>query len=263
MPAASFSLLMIRSRGRSSRRNSQFKVMKSIGQETRWKPGGLWLPKFYDVVVVDLQKDSASGTGFIRRVKAECPEQKITFVSEVERQKLTRKPRAVAPIAKTDSDRAIIEIPKGKPTPHRLSGNGGSKFMAQGGAKLAHESNNAQRAEKSDHGVWASVLHAMKATIAEWNHKFLPSDGRRIFVEETADRTLRLRNRSATLIASTSPDGKEILLTEKAVLGVATEWRESMQARLNDHRQVVLWYKGLKTTPREVAYRIVRQIGSK
>ena len=74
--------------------------------EARW----LWLPKFYDVVVIDLQKDS--GMGFVRCIKSECPDQKISFVSEVERQKLSRKPRAHAPIVKTDSESTIIEMPK-------------------------------------------------------------------------------------------------------------------------------------------------------
>ena len=45
--------------------------------EARW----LWLPKFYDVVLIDLQKDAASGMGFVERIKSKWPDQKIAFVS--------------------------------------------------------------------------------------------------------------------------------------------------------------------------------------
>jgi DNA-binding NtrC family response regulator len=75
--------------------------------EARW----LWLPKFYDVVVIDLQKDPA-GMGFVQRIKSESPDQKISFVSEVERQKPSGKTRAHAPMVKTGSKSKILGMLK-------------------------------------------------------------------------------------------------------------------------------------------------------
>jgi DNA-binding response OmpR family regulator len=76
--------------------------------EARW----LWLPKFYDVVVIDLQKDPAGGMGFVQRIKAESPDQKISFVSEVGRQNLSGKTLARPSIVKTGSMSTILGMLK-------------------------------------------------------------------------------------------------------------------------------------------------------
>ena len=75
--------------------------------EARW----LWHPKFYDVIVVDLRRDSSSGTGFAHRIKTECPEQKIAYVSEVERQKLSKKSTQTSFLNANPTGR-LLEIPK-------------------------------------------------------------------------------------------------------------------------------------------------------
>jgi CheY-like chemotaxis protein len=46
--------------------------------EARW----LWLPNFYDLVLIRLPKDANSGTGFVRRIRQEAPEQRIAFWDE-------------------------------------------------------------------------------------------------------------------------------------------------------------------------------------
>jgi hypothetical protein len=46
--------------------------------EARW----LWLPNFYDLVLIRLPKDVASGTGFVQRIRREAPAQRIAFWDE-------------------------------------------------------------------------------------------------------------------------------------------------------------------------------------
>ena len=43
--------------------------------EARW----LWLPNFYDLVLIRLPKDANSGNGFLQRVRREAPRQRIAF----------------------------------------------------------------------------------------------------------------------------------------------------------------------------------------
>lgn len=43
--------------------------------EARW----LWLPNFYDLVLIRLPKDAHSGNGFVRRIRKEAPSQRIAF----------------------------------------------------------------------------------------------------------------------------------------------------------------------------------------
>jgi len=43
--------------------------------EARW----LWLPNFYDLVLIRLPKDANSGTGFVQRIRRESPGQRIAF----------------------------------------------------------------------------------------------------------------------------------------------------------------------------------------
>jgi hypothetical protein len=43
--------------------------------EARW----LWLPNFYDLVLIRLPKDATSGNGFIQRIRKEAPHQRIAF----------------------------------------------------------------------------------------------------------------------------------------------------------------------------------------
>ena len=46
--------------------------------EARW----LWLPNFYDLVLIRLPKDTNSGTGFVRRIRKESPGQRIAYWEE-------------------------------------------------------------------------------------------------------------------------------------------------------------------------------------
>ena len=43
--------------------------------EARW----LWLPNFYDLVLIHLPRDANSGSGFVRRIRKEAPSQRIAF----------------------------------------------------------------------------------------------------------------------------------------------------------------------------------------
>ncbi len=43
--------------------------------EARW----LWLPNFYDLVLIRLPKDANSGAGFVQRIRKEAPTQRIAF----------------------------------------------------------------------------------------------------------------------------------------------------------------------------------------
>jgi hypothetical protein len=43
--------------------------------EARW----LWLPNFYDLVLIHLPKDANAGSGFVRRIRKEAPAQRIAF----------------------------------------------------------------------------------------------------------------------------------------------------------------------------------------
>ena len=43
--------------------------------EARW----LWLPNFYDLVLIRLPKDANSGSGFVQRIRREAPQQRIAF----------------------------------------------------------------------------------------------------------------------------------------------------------------------------------------
>jgi hypothetical protein len=43
--------------------------------EARW----LWLPNFYDLVLIHVPKDANSGSGFVRRIRKEAPAQRIAF----------------------------------------------------------------------------------------------------------------------------------------------------------------------------------------
>lgn len=43
--------------------------------EARW----LWLPNFYDLVLIRLPKDANSGNGFVQRIRRESPRQRIAF----------------------------------------------------------------------------------------------------------------------------------------------------------------------------------------
>lgn len=121
--------------------------------EARW----LWLPKFYDVVVIDLQQDSASGLGFVRRIKAEYPDHYVR-----QRSRATETLREAAYSYSPREDRSQrLDHRNAEAVSRRvidLLENGGSKFMAQAGEKLAHEGVNDQRPVNSDYGVWTSVL---------------------------------------------------------------------------------------------------------
>ncbi len=43
--------------------------------EARW----LWLPNFYDLVLIRLPKDANSGNGFVRRIRKEAPGQRVAY----------------------------------------------------------------------------------------------------------------------------------------------------------------------------------------
>ena len=43
--------------------------------EARW----LWLPNFYDLVLIRLPKDAHSGSGFVQRIRKEAPRQRIAY----------------------------------------------------------------------------------------------------------------------------------------------------------------------------------------
>lgn len=43
--------------------------------EARW----LWLPNFYELVLIHLPKDANSGSGFVRRIRKEAPGQRIAL----------------------------------------------------------------------------------------------------------------------------------------------------------------------------------------
>jgi len=43
--------------------------------EARW----LWLPNFYDLVLIRLPKDANSGSGFVQRIHRQAPGQRIAF----------------------------------------------------------------------------------------------------------------------------------------------------------------------------------------
>lgn len=43
--------------------------------EARW----LWLPNFYDLVMIHLPADANSGSGFVLRIRKEAPGQRIAF----------------------------------------------------------------------------------------------------------------------------------------------------------------------------------------
>lgn len=49
--------------------------------EARW----LWLPNFYDLVMIHLPTDANSGRGFVRRIRKEAPGQRIAFWEQWER----------------------------------------------------------------------------------------------------------------------------------------------------------------------------------
>jgi CheY-like chemotaxis protein len=46
--------------------------------EARW----LWLPNFYDLVLIRLHKDANSGNGFVQRIRKEAPRQRIAYWDE-------------------------------------------------------------------------------------------------------------------------------------------------------------------------------------
>ncbi len=57
----------------SSRGYDVFWARDTMG--ARW----LWLPNFYELVLIHLPKDANSGSGFVRRIRKEAPGQRIAF----------------------------------------------------------------------------------------------------------------------------------------------------------------------------------------
>jgi len=97
---------------------------------------------------------------------------------------------------------------------------------------MAPPNESAQEREKfaaARRRVWAAVLWHLRAEIAEWNRKFLPSDGRRIVLDEAPGGMLTLTTRSATVTAAMSLDGTEIIIVSNSHSGRDREWRDSSE----------------------------------
>ena len=78
----------------------------------------LWLPNFYDSVVIDIQKESASG--IVRRIRKDAPTQTITFVTHATAAEVPKKhPQSVKQSWTLDEriqslvrNAKVIEMPK-------------------------------------------------------------------------------------------------------------------------------------------------------
>lgn len=109
------------------------------------------------------------------------------------------------------------------------------------------------------HRVWASVVEELKREILEWNRRFLPSDGRRILLDEIPDRRLTLESRGVTVSAAMSLDGNEISLTVSQHSSVSREWQDSVHIRVDELGRVELQQSGTKTTPEQLAFWLLQR----
>lgn len=116
-----------------------------------------------------------------------------------------------------------------------------------------------QTLESSRRHVWAAVLPQVKTGITKWNRKFLPTDGRRIALDEIEDRMLTLTSRSAAVTATISQDGREIALVGRHQLDIGHAWRDSIQVAVNSSGQVELRQAGSKTSPGEFANQLINK----
>ena len=105
--------------------------------------------------------------------------------------------------------------------------------------------------------VWAELLRQLNAAVAEWNRKFLPSDGRRIILDEIASRTLTLTTRSVAITATMSPDGKNIEIVERHQSDIGHASRESVQVHVHQEGYIQLQHAGSKLNPRQLAQMLV------
>lgn len=111
----------------------------------------------------------------------------------------------------------------------------------------------------SRHRVWASIVQQLKQEVSEWNRRFLPSDGRRILLDEIPDRRLTLASRGVTVTAVMSLDGKEISLTVSQHSGVSSEWQDSAQIQTDEFGHVELRLAGEKTSPGQLAFWLLQR----
>ena len=111
----------------------------------------------------------------------------------------------------------------------------------------------------SSYRVWKAVLRELKTGLAAWNQQFLPSDGRRIFLDEIQDRMLTLTSRTSAVVATMSVDGKEIALVARHNLDIGHSLRDSVQVDVNQCRHIELRHRGTKLSPAELAYVLVER----
>lgn len=109
------------------------------------------------------------------------------------------------------------------------------------------------------HRVWASLVQELKREVSDWNRRFVPSDGRRILLDEIPDRKLTLESRGVTVIAVMSLDGKEISLTVSQYSGVSREWQDSAHIRMDELGRVELQQSGAKTTTEQLAFWLLQR----
>ena len=108
--------------------------------------------------------------------------------------------------------------------------------------------------------VWAAVLPQVKTGITEWNHKFLPTDGRRIALDAIEDRMLTLTSRSAAVTATISHDGREVALVGRHQLDIGHAWRDAIQVAVHSSGQVELRLAGSTTSPGALANLLINKM---
>ena len=121
---------------------------------------------------------------------------------------------------------------------------------------LTEQQHGKNRGEQSNR-VWAEILRQLNAAVAEWNPKFLPSDGRRIILDEISGRTLTLTSRSVAIAATMSEDGKVIEIVGRHQSDIGHASRESVQVHVHQEGYIELQHAGSKLNPRQLAQMLV------
>ena len=109
------------------------------------------------------------------------------------------------------------------------------------------------------HRVWASLTQELKKEVSDWNRRFLPSDGRRIVLDEVPDRKLTLSSRGATVTAAMMLDASEIALTVTQHSDTRGEWHDSVRIQMDQFGHVELQQAGAKTSPGQLAFWLLQR----
>ena len=128
--------------------------------------------------------------------------------------------------------------------------------LLKGVVALTEQQHGNNLGEQSNR-VWAEILRHLNAAVAAWNRKFLPSDGRRIILDEIAGGTLTLTTRSVAILATISPDGKEIEIVGRHQSDIGYASRESVQVHAHQEGCIELQHAGSRLNPRQLAQMLI------